>query len=97
MREIFKEGLQWAIEQVIKFWWRFGRHMDTGIVFQIRHYWEIWKVVNGHSLMLICQIAALVRRALAEVCTVPVLQVLLYFASNGISLISQRYYHGVYI
>jgi len=32
-------------------------------------------VVNGHSFMLIRQTAALVRRALAEVCTVTVLKV----------------------
>jgi len=50
--------------------------LDTGIVFQIRHYWEIRKVVNGHSFMLIRQVAALVRHALAEVCTVPVLPVI---------------------
>ena len=47
--------------------------------FRIRRYWEIWKVVNGHSFVLISSelpdMAALVRRALAEVCTVPVLQV----------------------
>jgi len=47
-------------------------HLDTGIVYRIRHYWEIRKVV-----ILIRQMAALVRRALAEVCTVPVL--LVYF------------------
>jgi len=23
--------------------------MDTGIVFQIHHHWEIWKVVNRHK------------------------------------------------
>ena len=23
--------------------------LDTGIVFRIRHYWEIRKVVNGHK------------------------------------------------
>jgi len=46
--------------------------LDTGIVFRIRHYWEIRKVVNGHSFILIRQMAAPVRRALAEVCTVPV-------------------------
>jgi len=33
-------------------------------------------VVNGHSFILIRQMAALVRRALAEVCTVAVLLVL---------------------
>ena len=26
-----------------------GHRLDTGIVFRIRHYWEIWKVVNGHE------------------------------------------------
>jgi len=51
--------------------------LDTGIVFWIRHYWEIRKVVNGYSFILIRQIAALVRRALAEVCTVPVLLVVI--------------------
>jgi len=24
-------------------------HLDTSIVQQIRHYWEIWKVDNGHK------------------------------------------------
>jgi len=51
--------------------------LDTGIVFRIRHYWEIRKVVNGLSFILIRRMAALVRRALAEVCTVPVLLVIL--------------------
>jgi len=23
--------------------------LDTGIVFRIRHYWEIWKVVSGYK------------------------------------------------
>ena len=32
-------------------------------------------MVNGHSFILIRQTVALVRRALAEVCTVPVLLV----------------------
>jgi len=50
--------------------------LDTGIVFRIRHYWEIRKVVNGHSCILILQMAAMVRRALGKVsCTVPVLLV----------------------
>jgi len=47
--------------------------LDTGIVFRIRRYCEIRKVVNRHSFILIRQMAALVRRALAEVCAVPVL------------------------
>jgi len=49
--------------------------LDTGIVFHICHYWEIGKVVNGHSFILIRQMAALIRRALAEVCIVSVLLV----------------------
>jgi len=59
--------------------------LDTGIVFRIRHYWEIRKVVNGHSFILICQMAALVRRALAEVCTVPVLLVYHHIIVTDIS------------
>jgi len=47
--------------------------LDTRIVFRIRHYWEMQKMVNGHSFTLIRQMAALVRRALAEICIVPVL------------------------
>jgi len=46
-----------------------------GIVFWICQYWEIRKVVNGHTFILICKMAAQVRRTLAEVCTVPVLLV----------------------
>ena len=49
--------------------------LDTRIVFRIRHYWEIRKVVNGHSFIMISQMAALVRRVLVEVCSVPVLLV----------------------
>ena len=41
-----------------------------------RHYWEIRKVVNGHLFTLIRQMTALVIRALAEVCTVPVILVM---------------------
>jgi len=48
MYEIFREGWQWANEQMIKFWWRSRSRI---------------------------QIATLVRHALAEVCTVPVLLV----------------------
>jgi len=56
-------------------WLNFGgdpdHRLDTGIVFRIHHYWETRKVVNGHSFILIRQMAALVRRALFEVCTAP--------------------------
>jgi len=55
-------------------WLNFGgdpdHHLDTRMVFLIRHYWEIRKVDNGHSFILIRQMAALVRHALTEVCTV---------------------------
>jgi len=44
--------------------------LDTGTVFRICHYWEIRKVVNRPSSVLNRQMAALVRRALAEVYTV---------------------------
>jgi len=54
-----------------------GHRLDTGIIFRIRHYWKIRTVVNEHSFILIRQMAALVRRALAEVCTVSVLLVCL--------------------
>ena len=60
-------------------WLSFGvysdHRLDTGIVFRIRHYWEIRKAVKGHSFILIRQMTALVRRDLAEVSTVPVLLV----------------------
>jgi len=51
------------------------RRLETGIVFRIRHYWEIGKVVNGHKSAADTDSPdrALVRRALVEVCTVPVL------------------------
>jgi len=52
-----------------------NHRLNSKIVFSIRHYWEIRKVANGHSFVLNRQMAALVRRPLAEVCTVPVLLV----------------------
>jgi len=66
-------------------WLNFGgdHGLDKGILFRICHYWEVWKVVNKHQFTLINkhpfimihQMATLVRRAFAEVCTVPVLLV----------------------
>ena len=32
LHAIFREGWQWANEQMIKFWWRSGYCLDTGIV-----------------------------------------------------------------
>jgi len=49
LHEIFREGWQWASEQMITFWWRSGSLSGTGIVFWIRHYWEIQKVVSEHK------------------------------------------------
>jgi len=47
---------------LMKKWLNFGgdpdHGLDTGIVFQIRHYWEIRKVVNGRKP--IHQIAGLI-------------------------------------
>jgi len=54
LHDIFRQGWQWAIEQMIKFWWR--SRLQIRIWIQIR-------------------ITTLVRRALAEVCTVSVLPV----------------------
>jgi len=31
LHEIFKEGWQWAIEQMFKFWWRFGSRIRIRI------------------------------------------------------------------
>jgi len=53
LHEIFREGWQWANEQMIKFWWRSGSRIRIRIV-------------------------TLVRRALAVVCTVSVLLVILW-------------------
>jgi len=36
--------------------------LDTGIVFRVRHYWKIRKVINGHSFVLIRQMAAVVMK-----------------------------------
>jgi len=45
------------------------------VFFWIRHYWEIRKVANRNSFILIRQMAALIRRALVDVYTAPVLLV----------------------
>ena len=53
LHDIFREGWQWAIEQMVRFRWRSRTGSPDGGT----------------------DIATLVRRALAEVCTVPVLLV----------------------
>jgi len=37
LHEMSNEGWQWANEQMIDFWWRYGRRLGTWIVFRIRH------------------------------------------------------------
>ena len=66
-----------------------NHHLDTGIVFQIRHYWPIQKVLSTdcnarrcsgeHALagIAIATITSLRLRLFAEVCTVPVLLVVI--------------------
>jgi len=67
--------MKFSGKKLLNFGGDLDHRLDTGIVFRIRHYWEIWKVVNGHKSAAHTDLpmAAPVRRALAEVCTVPVL------------------------
>jgi len=94
--------------------------LNTGIVFRIRHYWEIRKVVSTDCAARRCSvgyavpgitiatmtslrhrpatgsgtdIATLVRRALVEVCPVPVLLVFHEFHYNGYARIRHTYTH----
>ena len=55
LHEIFREGWQWANEQMIKFWWQ----SRSGIWIRIRIWIWIW-----------IRIVTLVTHALVEVCTV---------------------------
>jgi len=74
LREIFSRKVgNGSLNNLLNFGGNPVHCLDSEIVFRIRHYWEIQKVVNGHSFIVIRQMAALIRRALAEVCTVPVL------------------------
>jgi len=72
LHEIVREGRQWTSE-----WLNFGGDpdhcLDREIVFRIRHYWEIRKVVNGRKSAAHTDSpdgGTGIRRALAEVCTV---------------------------
>ena len=60
------------VNKCLNFGGNLDHRLDTEIVSLIRNCWEIRKVVNWHSFILIRQMAALVRRALVEVCTIPV-------------------------
>ena len=62
LRVIFREGWQWANEEMIKFWWRYGS--------------RIW-------IRIRTWIATLVRRALAEVCTISVLLVMVALCNRA--------------
>ena len=85
LNEIFSEGWQWASKQITKFWWwsgctvplfpefvttgRYGKWLtDINLLLHpvIRSYW----FADGGT-----DITTLLRSALAEVCTVPVLPV----------------------
>jgi len=39
----------WPVNKRLNFGGHPDHRLDTGIVFRIRHYWEIRKVVNGHK------------------------------------------------
>ena len=49
LHEIFREGWQSVMNKWLNFGGNPDHRLDTGIVFRIHHYWEIWKVVNGHK------------------------------------------------
>jgi len=46
------------MNKCLKFRGHPGHRLNTGIVFRIRHYWEIPKVVKGHSFILVRQMVA---------------------------------------
>jgi len=71
LHEIFRKGRQWANEQKIKFWCRSGSGIRIQIPIRIRI----------RRIRIRIRIATLVRRALAEVCTVPVFLVMITMIS----------------
>jgi len=38
-----------SMDKLLNFGGDPGHRLDTGIVYRIRHFWEIRKVVNGHK------------------------------------------------
>ena len=66
LHEIFREGWQWANEQMIEFWRRSGSQIRIRI-----------RITGSPDHRIRIHIATLVRRAWAEVCTVPVLLVII--------------------
>ena len=49
LHEIFRKVGNGPVNKRLNFGDDRDHHLDTGIVFRIRHYWEIRKVVNGHK------------------------------------------------
>ena len=49
LHEIFWEGWQRPVNELLNFGSDPDHRLDTGIVFRFCHYREIWKVVNGHK------------------------------------------------
>ena len=77
LHEIFREGWQWANEQMIRFGSDPDHRLNTGLFsgfVTIGRYGK-WLTDINLLLILIRQMAALVKRALAEIRTVPVLPV----------------------
>ena len=49
LHEIFREDWQSPVNKWLNSGGDPDHRLDTGIVFRIRHYWEIRKVINGHK------------------------------------------------
>ena len=83
--EIFREGWQWTVNKRINFCGDLNHRLDIGIVFWIRHYWNIRKVLNGHkSVADTCSPDnGTGKTCLAEVCTVPVLLVMVALCNRA--------------
>jgi len=81
-----KVGNKPCSEQTVKFWWRseftvWIQGMVSGFVAIGRYKTSLTDI--NLLLILICQMAALVRRTLAEVCTVPVLLVMIALCNSA--------------
>jgi len=96
----------WPLSKWLNFGGNPDHRLDTGIVFRICHYWEIQKVVlllhpvidSYWFARCGTDIATLVRRALVEVCTVPVLLVVnRYWVSTRFCLFKSYQSHDVYL
>ena len=81
LHAIFREDWQWvSSKQIIQFGGDPDRRLDTGIVFRIRHYWEIRKVVNGDSFIHTDSPDGVTGNTfLGGVCIVPVLSSFILF------------------